>query len=134
MDDTITLKKLATNTLAETVVSFPRVRSEGSEAVRRSLQDGALNPNTLRIAHQPISAKRSKQRSLCALDKTFSRVDGLGNVLSTDECTVALQFSRTAGVTDAEFVVQLEKLIGLLVETRNTVSYAVAKQLYNTEE
>lgn len=134
MDDTIIIKATTAATLAASGVSFPRVRSEGSEALRQSLDDGSLNPMVLRIAHQPITAKRNKQRSLCAIDKTYSRVDGLGNVIGKDESTVALQFSRTAGVTKAEFIIQLNRLIGGLYETRGGVALALAEQLFNTEE
>lgn len=132
MNDTINLNNATAVTVAASPIAFARVASTGKtgEVLRRNLADGSLNPQVLRIAHQPLGPKRDKQRSLCALDKTFSRVDGLGNVLSTDELTVALQFSRTANVTEAEFLVQLQRLVGLLAES----TYAIAKQLYNTEE
>lgn len=135
MDDTQTLKAATAATLDATVLSFPRTAPvQGDKFDRRqSLADGSLNPIVMRIAHTPLSKSNKQQQTMATLDKTFSRVDGLGNVLSQDFCSIKVGLTRTAGVSEAEFITQLQRAIGWLFETRNSVSMAVAKQLYNTE-
>lgn len=135
MDDTQTLKAATAVTLDATALSFPRTSSvQGDKFDRRqSLADGSLNPMVLRIAHTPLSKSVKQQQSMATLDKTFSRVDGLGNVLSQDFCSIKIGFTRTAGVTEAEFLTQLNRAIGWICETRSSVAMAVAKQMYNTE-
>lgn len=135
MNDTVVLKEILVAGLAgadfgATGLTLPRVTSSTGQQERQSLQDGSLNPNVLRISHQPFTVKRDVARSLCALDKTYTRVDASSVAIGEDSLTVALQFSRTKGITEAEFVVQINRLCGLLTENSN----AFAKQLYNREE
>jgi microsomal dipeptidase-like Zn-dependent dipeptidase len=134
MDDIIILKRAtAAPTLDSTGFSFPRVMSEDSQYRRQNLGDGSLNPMVIRVSHQPISAKRTVQRSLFALDKTYARLDATNNVVGSDSLGLSLQFNRTSGVTEAEFILQFERLVGALMETRSAVTYALAKSLFNTE-
>lgn len=132
MDDTIVIKPVATVTLDTTGISFPRIRSETADKLRRYYDE--LYSSILRIAHQLPNAKRTKQRSLVALDTERSRIDASAIVIRTDKSTLALQITRDPLTTNAEIVNDFKNLVGALSETRNSVAFALLNAVLNGEE
>lgn len=135
MNDTLSIKGLLKQTLDSAnfgvASAFARVASSDiGQKLRRSLMFGSLSPVTLRISHQPITAKRSVQRSLASMDSILTRLDVNDVAIGEDFCNVALQFSRSKGITESEFVDRLTLLAGALLEN----DAQLAKELYNTEE
>lgn len=135
MDDTVVIKPLVSVTLDTTGISFPRVQSDNqSEHLRRSITAfDEYSPSVLRIAHQPITAKRNRQRSLIAFDQDFGRVDSSDILIRTDKLTVALQISKDPGVLSSEALASFNFLVGALTETRGGVPFALLKSILNGE-
>lgn len=136
MNDTLTVHKLVAANITGSVVdatarSFPRVSStNNSEEHRQSLHINSVSPTVIRIAHQPRKSDLDVQRSLCATDQTFARLDAQSNVISTSKATFGTQTNIPSDVTEAEWLELAYLHIGLLTEN----SGAVLKAIFNREK
>lgn len=135
MNDTVTsnaivLANITGDDLDATSRSFPRIASKSnSDVLRQSLHVGSTSPTQLRVAHQEVKGT-SQTRSLIGLKQQYARVDGLGNVIATDECLVNITIQSDRGrVTLAE----TKTVVALLLGTLTASSGAMIDALYNRE-
>lgn len=135
MNDTVTsnaivLANITGDDLDATPRSFPRIASKSnSDVLRQSLHVGSTSPTQLRVAHQEVKGT-SQTRSLIGLKQQYARVDGLGNVIATDECLVNVTIQSDRGrVTLAE----TKTVVALLLGTLTASSGAMIDALYNRE-
>jgi len=121
MNDTQTIKPIVASTFDAanfgTGRAFSRVASADAKVYRRANSAiGSLSPTTLRIAHQPRKGTNTVQRTLCAVDQLLTRVDALGNPISTTSFKAALQADLPQDVSLAEFRAAVDLLVGFLTE------------------
>lgn len=126
----IVLANITGDDLDATSRSFPRIASKSnSDVLRQSLHVGSTSPTQLRVAHQEVKGT-SQTRSLIGLKQQYARVDGLGNVIATDECLVNITIQSDRGrVTLAE----TKTVVALLLGTLTASSGAMIDALYNRE-
>lgn len=118
MNDTLSVKSLSVATLDAanfpgSAELFPRVVGlKQSEFSRTAYPIASLSPTTIRIAHEP-SRGSAPQRSLMSLDQVLTRLDGSSNPTGVvDRFSVALQLTKTDGVTEAEYLAGAYRLLG----------------------
>lgn len=138
MDDTQAIKPIATFTLGGTSYSFPRTASAAGDKYDRrqnlTFNGVSVSPVVLRIAHTPFSRGNAVQRTMAVFDSQLARLNGDSIVERVDKLSVKIGLDRDPFVTEDEFIELLKLALGWLIETRSSVDYAAAKQLYNAEK
>lgn len=132
MLDTLNVKDLLISAIGATQLpgsarAFARVASADPKVhLRQSSHLGSLSPTTLRISHQPRSAKSSVQRSLIALDQVLVRLDSSSQPTGIrSEFTVAVQTNIGNDVSLAEWKSGLATLLGALLESDGALATEV---------
>lgn len=132
MLDTLNVKDLLISAIGATQLpgsarAFARVASADPKVyLRQSSHLGSLSPTTLRISHQPRSAKSSVQRSLVALDQVLVRLDSSSQPTGIrSEFTVAVQTNIGNDVSLAEWKSGLATLLGALLENDGALATEV---------
>lgn len=133
MNDTLNVKDLAIATIGATQLpgsarAFARVASADPKVhLRQSSHIGSLSPTTLRISHQPRSAKTGVQRSLLSLDQTLTRLDASSQPTGVKSTfSIALQSNIGDDVSLVEWRVGLATLLGAVLAD----DAALATELY----
>lgn len=136
MNDTLNVKDLAIATVGATQLpgsarAFARVASADPKIhLRQSSHIGSLSPTTLRIAHQPRSAKSNVQRSLLSLDQVLVRLDSSSQPTGIrSQYSIAFQTTIGNDVTLEEWQAGLATLLGALLEN----SAALATEIYQAK-
>lgn len=133
MNDALNVKDLAISTIGATQLPgsarvFARVASaDPNTHLRQSSHIGSLSPTTVRIAHQPRTAKSGVQRSLLSVDQVLTRLDSSSQPTGIkSKFNIGIQTNISDDVSLEEWRAGLATLLGLVLADDG----AIATEIY----